>query len=209
MKNIILSEIKEFKTKDQHLDQEFNAKEDILAHEKRLIELSKRKASGFSIEGKLPILELKFGSFNGLFATLFVIFIGFFVTVALTNLTEPIYTFIPILIFIIAILYAKFGNTTNKITIDCSRKTLKIESNHWLGKYLGGKVFVPFSSITSLDSKLKKYHNNKGIDHERNRVILNTATKKYQLFEIPYRPIYYVNEKLMIQSIMEIIKNAA
>lgn len=109
MKNIIQSEIKEFKTKDQHVDEEINPKGDSLAHVESLIELSKRKASGFSIEGKLPILELKFGSFNGLFATLFVIFIGFFVAVALTNLTDPIATLIPIVIIIIAILYANLG----------------------------------------------------------------------------------------------------
>ncbi len=209
MKNLISKEIIEFKTKDEHLNEKISATENSLVYHEKLIELSKRTASGFSVEGELPLIELKFGKFNWIFATLFFIFLSFFIAGAFKNLNEPLFIFFPFLIICIAVLHAKYGNTTNKITIDCIEKNLIIENNHWLGKYLVRKNIIPFSKIDHFETKLKIYRSNRGSNHKKYRVILNTKSKKYSLFEIPFGPIYYINEKIMIQAILGIVKNVS
>lgn len=208
MKNLISKEIQEFKTKDEHLKEKISASENSFVYHEKLIELSKRTASGFSVEGDLPIIQLKFGKFNWIFATLFFIFLSFFIVGAFINHNEPIFIFFPFLILSIALLYAKYGNATNKITIDCIEKNLIIESNHWLGKYLVRKNIIPFSKIDRFETKLIIDRSNRGANHKRNRVILITKSKNYSLFELPFGPLYFINEQMMIQAIMGIVKNA-
>lgn len=208
MKNLISKELHEIRTRDKHLKEKLNKEESSTFYCQKLIELSKRTASGFSVEGDLPILTLKFGKFNWVFGILFIIFLGFFIAGAFKNIEEPIYLLFPLLILVVAILHAKLWSLSNKITIDCKRKNLLIESDHWLGRYFESKRVIPFSEIKSFDKKLKRYRAKGQMTLYRYRIILKTKSKEYQLFEIPHGPIYYINEKSMIQAIKGIIKNA-
>jgi hypothetical protein len=108
----------------------------------------------------------------------------------------------------IAILHAKYWSLANKITLDCKNKTLILESDHWLGRHLGGKKFISFSAIKSFDKELKRYRAKGQMTHFRYRITLITYEKEYKLFEIPHGPIYYINENSVIGSIKGIIKNA-
>ena len=208
MKNTLAKEIDEFKNKEEHLNENIGVNESSTSHLNKLIELSNRTASGFSIKGALLIVEIKFGKFNRLFASLFLIFLSFFILGAAKNMNDPILVSIPFIILTIGILNAKFWSVINKITLNCDKRLLIIENNHWLGKYLGGKKNIPFSEILTLEKKLKKSKGKNGITYKRHRIILKTKQKKYQLFEIPYGPMYYVNENSMMNSINGIIKNA-
>ncbi|RYM32311.1 hypothetical protein ERX46_13575 [Brumimicrobium glaciale] len=209
MRNLLSKELSEVIASDEHSGEMMSSDENSTFYREKLIELSERTASGFSVSGNLPVLILKFGKWNWLFGSLFIMFLGFFVAVATINIEEPIYLLLPLVILSISIVYAKFWSITNKITLDCSNKNLIIESDHWLGRHLGGKKFIPFSEIISFDKKLKRYRAKGQIIHYRYRIILKTNLKKHNLFEIPHGPIYYINENSMIESIKGIIKNAA
>jgi hypothetical protein len=85
-------------------------------------------------------------------------------------------------------------------------KVLILKSDHWLGRYLGGRKLTRFSDIKSFEKKLKKYKVQGQLTHFRYRITLKTYDKEYKLFEISHGPIYYINENLMIDSIKGLIK---
>jgi hypothetical protein len=207
MKNIIRKELNEIKSLTSNLVETIDTDESLSFYHQKLIELSNRTASGFSIEGDLPIVTIKFGKFNLLFGTLFFLLLGFFITGAIINKDEPIFLLLPIVIVATAILHAKYWSLANKITLDCKNKVLVLESNHWLGRHLGGKILIRFSAIKSFDKELKRYRVKGQMTHFRYRITLITYEKKHKLFEIPHGPIYYINENTMIDSIKGIIKN--
>ena len=173
-----------------------------------LVKLTTRTNARFKVNGDYRSFVIQSKSDN-IIIGISLIVILFFPTVLLyQNFNAPIYWFVEFALLTVIFLFLRYYPSTNNIEVNSYEKTIKINSNNLIGKYIIPTIDISFNSFTEFTFKAKSIKG-KGMTNHFNRIYISYDDQTRPLIDLPNGPFYYVNHRTFIDCLTKIIKNGA
>lgn len=204
----IKKELDELENHQEHMD--FVPKDSLNLKDNfnELVKLTTRTNARFKVNGDYRSFVIQSKSDN-IIIGISLIVILFFPTVLLyQNFNAPIYWFVEFALLTVIFLFLRYYPSTNNIEVNSYEKTIKINSNNLIGKYIIPTIDISFNSFTEFTFKAKSIKG-KGMTNHFNRIYISYDDQTRPLIDLPNGPFYYVNHRTFIDCLTKIIKNGA
>jgi len=204
----IKKELDELENHQEHMD--FVPKDSLNLKDNfnELVKLTTRTNARFKVNGDYRSFVIQSKSDN-IIIGISLIVILFFPTVLLyQNFNAPIYWFVEFALLTVIFLFLRYYPSTNNIEVNSYEKTIKINSNNLIGKYIIPTIDISFNSFTEFTFKAKSIKE-KGMTNHFNRIYISYDDQTRPLIDLPNGPFYYVNHRTFIDCLTKIIKNGA
>src|SRR5690625_2968501 len=204
----IKKELDELENHQEHMD--FVPKDSLNLKDNfnELVKLTTRTNARFKVNGDYRSFVIQSKSDN-IIIGISLIVILFFPTVLLYhNFNAPIYWFVEFALLTVIFLFLRYYPSTNNIEVNSYEKTIKINSNNLIGKYIIPTIDISFNSFTEFTFKAKSIKG-KGMTNHFNRIYISYDDQTRPLIDLPNGPFYYVNHRTFIDCLTKIIKNGA
>jgi len=173
-----------------------------------IVKLTTRTNARFKVNGDYSSFVIQSKSDN-IIIGISLIVILFFPTVLLyQNFTDPIYWLVEFAILAVILLFLRYDPSTNNIKINTYDKTIKINSNNLVGKYIIPRIDISFNEFTEFTFKTKSIKG-KGMTNHFNRIYICYTDQTRPFIDLPNGPFYYVNHRIFMDCLTRIIKNGA
>jgi len=204
----IKKELEEIKNHQEHMDfvpqNSLNPKDNF----DEIVKLTTRTNARFKVNGDYSSFVIQSKSDN-IIIGISLIVILFFPTVLLyQNFTDPIYWLVEFAILAVILLFLRYDPSTNNIKINTYDKTIKINSNNLVGKYIIPRIDISFNEFTEFTFKTKSIKG-KGMTNHFNRIYICYTDQTRPFIDLPNGPFYYVNHRIFMDCLTRIIKNGA
>jgi hypothetical protein len=204
----IKKELDEIKNHQEHMDfvpeNLSNPKENF----DEIVKLTTRTNSRFKVNGDYKKFVIQSKSDNIMFGVLIIVFLFFPTVLLYQNFTDPIYWLVEFAVVGVILLFLRYYPSTNNIEINSNDKTIKINSNNLIGKYIIPKIDIPFNDFTEFSFKAKSIKGG-GMTNHFNRIYICYSGHTRSLIDLPDGPFYNVNHRVFMDCLTRIIKNGA
>lgn len=170
-----------------------------------LIKLTNRTNARFKVEGDSKSFVIRANSDNVILGFSLILLLFFPTVLLYQNYKDPVYWFAELGIIALILIYIRYSTTTNNIEVNTYDKTIKIQSNNFIGKHIIPSVSILFDDFTNFTVKAKSTKG-KGLTNHFNRVYINYNNLTRPLIDLPNGPFYFVNHKVFMSSLTLIIK---
>jgi hypothetical protein len=172
-----------------------------------IVKLTTRTNVRFKVNGNYRSFIIQAQSDNISLSILICIILGLSTVLLYQNLTDPFYWVVELGILTGLFLLSRYYPSSNNIEINTYDKTIKINSNNLIGKYIIPGIVISFNDFKRVTFKEKS--SGEGGAMRFNRIYICYSDQTRSLIDLPNGPFYYVNHKIFMECLTRIIKNGA
>ncbi len=159
--------------------------------------LSRRKSAGFKVLGDHKMFEIQQRSDNVLLMILIVIVLLIPVTLLVSDPQNIWIWGVNIGLIGLILAFFRYYPTSNNIRCNCYRKSLIIESNNFLSKYLKPRIEVDFADILRLEIEPVEI-NSQYTTSKFSRISLIHKGGSVHLIDLHAGPLHFVNPDIFV-----------